>query len=66
MLSGYRTLSAGRNIDESTLQSGMADAGIATLMGFIACPIGIAIIVAVIIKHIRLRNLSKSSSDKTR
>ena len=66
MLSAFRAESAGQPMDEQALASGIANATLPTFIGFIACPIGIAIIVVVIIQHIRLRKLLKESPEETK
>ena len=66
MLTAYRALSTGQPMDEQALAKGIANAAAPTLIGLIACPIGIAIIVTVIIKRIRLRKCSIESTEETK
>ena len=64
MFSAHQALSAGQQMDEQALAKGIAHATVPTLIGFIACPIGIAIIVTVVIKCIRLRKQGKETPEE--
>ena len=66
MLSAFRAVSAGQPMDEQALAKGIANATVPTLIGLMACPIGIVIIVMVIIKWIRLRKRMKESPEETK